>query len=107
MFLLQGDEGSALMCITEGGVWQLQGVLSRRGTCGGDLLARPSVYSSIPFNRDWIDRTIGNYYTLIKKKIKFSSYLRKFRMEQVPSHITYMTNGLLIYGEIFLHFLIY
>ncbi len=65
LLLLQGDEGSALMCITEGGVWQLQGVLSRRGTCGGDLLARPSVYSSIPFNRDWIDRTIGNNLQLI------------------------------------------
>ncbi len=30
--------------------------------------------------------------TLIKKKIKFSSYIRKFRVEQLPSH---MTNGLL------------
>jgi hypothetical protein len=25
--------------------------------------------------------------TLIKKKIKFSSYIRKFRVEQLPSHI--------------------
>jgi hypothetical protein len=25
--------------------------------------------------------------TLIKKKIKFSSYIRKFRMEQLQSHI--------------------
>ncbi len=25
-------------------------------------------------------------YTLIKMKIKFSSYIRKFRMEQLPSH---------------------
>jgi hypothetical protein len=37
---------------------------------------------------------------LIKKKIEFSSYIRKFRMEQN------MTNSLLIYGEIFAHFLI-
>jgi hypothetical protein len=36
--------------------------------------------------------------TLIKKKIKFSSYIRKFKMEQLQ-----MTNGLLIYGEIFAH----
>jgi hypothetical protein len=28
-----------------------------------------------------------NHGTLIKKKIKFSSYLRKFRMEQLQSHI--------------------
>jgi hypothetical protein len=43
--------------------------------------------------------------TLIKKKIKFSSYLKKFRMEQLQSHI--MTYRLLMYGEIFAHFLIY
>jgi hypothetical protein len=34
--------------------------------------------------------------SLIKKKIKFSSYVRKFRMEQLQSQ--YMTNGLLICG---------
>ncbi len=28
-----------------------------------------------------------NHHTLIKKKIKFSSYIRKFRMEQLQSHI--------------------
>jgi hypothetical protein len=86
----------------------------------------------------------GNFLvqTLIKKKIKFSSYIRKFRVEQLQSLLllnyllaltaglqrvdfvkffhndnygtvflrekkTYMTNGLLIYGEIFAHFLIY
>jgi hypothetical protein len=27
------------------------------------------------------------YSTLIKNKIKFSSYIRKFRMEQLQSHI--------------------
>ncbi len=43
--------------------------------------------------------------TLIKKKRKFSSYIRKLRMEHVAK--SYMTNGLLIYGEIFAHFLIY
>ncbi len=36
-------------------------------------------------------------HTLIKKKIKFSSYIRKFRMEQLQSHtVQYMANGLLI-----------
>ena len=44
--------------------------------------------------------------TLIKKKIKFSSYIGKLRVEQLQSHIC-MTNGLLIYGEIFAHSLIY
>ncbi len=29
----------------------------------------------------------NEYGTLIKKKIKFSSYIRKFRMEQLQSHI--------------------
>ncbi len=37
--------------------------------------------------------------SLIKKKIKFSSYIRKFIMEQLHSRI-YMTNGLLIYGQV-------
>jgi hypothetical protein len=37
--------------------------------------------------------------TLIKKKVKFSSYIRKFRVEQLESH-SYMTNGLLIWGNI-------
>jgi hypothetical protein len=39
-----------------------------------------------------------------KEKIKFSSYRRKFRMEHPQSC---MTNGLLIYEEIFAHFFIY
>jgi hypothetical protein len=41
-----------------------------------------------------------------KKKNNFSSYIRKFRMEHAVAK-SYMTNGLLIYGEIFAHFLIY
>ncbi len=39
--------------------------------------------------------------TLIKKKIIFSSNIRKFRIVAM----SYMTNGLLINGEIFVHFL--
>jgi hypothetical protein len=42
---------------------------------------------------------------LIKKKIKFSSYVRKF--EWSSCKVIYDYNGLLIYGEIFAHFLIY
>jgi hypothetical protein len=53
-----------------------------------------------------VDPATSHSGTLIKKKIKFSSYIRKFRMKQLQSHIC-MTNGLLIYGEIFGHFLIY
>jgi hypothetical protein len=41
---------------------------------------------------------------MIKKKRKFSSYVRKFRGIGCKA---YMTNGLLIYGEIFALFLIY
>ncbi len=40
--------------------------------------------------------------TLIEKKIKFSSYIRKFKMEQWQSHI-WLTASSIIYGEIFLH----
>jgi hypothetical protein len=47
---------------------------------------------------------VNKVRTLIKKKIKFSSDIRKFRMEQLQSH---MTNCLIIYGEMFAHFPIY
>ncbi len=42
--------------------------------------------------------------TLIKKKIKISSY-KEIQSGAVAK--SYMTNGLLIYGEIIDHFLIY
>jgi hypothetical protein len=35
-------------------------------------------------------------YTLIKKGIKFSSYIMKFRIEEVAK--SYLPNGLLIFG---------
>ncbi len=52
------------------------------------------------------------YSTLIKKNRKFSSYIRKFRMEQLPSHIcltasSYMTKYLRISSYIRKPFLIY
>jgi hypothetical protein len=43
--------------------------------------------------------------TLIKKKIKFSFYMYK-EIQSGAVAKSYMTNGLLIYGEIFAHFLI-
>ncbi len=43
--------------------------------------------------------------TLIKKKIKFSSYAMKFRMEQFAK--SYMMKGFLIYGEMRKYLLIY
>jgi hypothetical protein len=44
------------------------------------------------------------YCTLIKKKIRFSSYYKEIQGGAVAK--SYMTNGLLINGEIFAHFLI-
>ncbi len=46
------------------------------------------------------------YHTLIKKKINFSSYTYK-EIQSGAVAKSYMTNGLLIYREIFTHFLIY
>jgi hypothetical protein len=43
----------------------------------------------------------GNIITLFKKKIKYSSYVRKFRRDRLQS----LTKGLLIYGSISARFL--
>jgi hypothetical protein len=45
------------------------------------------------------------YFTLIKKKIKISSYIRKFRMEQLQSPL-HSTLNFLIYEENFIFFFI-
>jgi hypothetical protein len=45
-------------------------------------------------------------HALIKKKIKVISYIKKF-FQMGSGAKLYMTNGLLIYGSIFAHFLIY
>ncbi len=47
-------------------------------------------------------RSVYKVYTLIKKKIKFSWGIQNGAVAK-----SYMTNGLLIYGKIFAHFLIY
>jgi hypothetical protein len=66
------------------------------------------------FLKDTVDiilvRVADHFFaTLIKKKIKFSSYIRKFKMEQLQSHIglTKLRPPHIQYGEIFAHFLIY
>ncbi len=66
---------------------------------------------------DWVSdnrtrRTRPALSTLMKKKIKFSSYIRKFRMEQLQSHIwltasSYMVKYLRISSYIRKPFLIY
>jgi hypothetical protein len=45
-------------------------------------------------------------YTLVKNKIKLSSYTYK-EIQSGAVVTSYMTNDLLIYGEIFAHFLTY
>ncbi len=45
-------------------------------------------------------------YTLIKKKRRFSSYIRKFRWDRVQSHM-YMRKGSLIYEEMRKYLAIY
>jgi hypothetical protein len=44
-------------------------------------------------------------FTLIKKKIKLSSYIIKFRKEQLQSHIGLTPSSYM--GKLFAHFLIY
>ncbi len=44
--------------------------------------------------------------TMKKKKIKFSSYIRKFRVEQLQSH-PYMKKGFLMHEEMRKYFQIY
>jgi hypothetical protein len=48
---------------------------------------------------------IASTYILIKKKIKVFLIYKEIQNGAVAK--SYMTNGLLIYGEIFAHFLIY
>jgi hypothetical protein len=63
-----------------------------------DLIRKNSSYLHTPFKL--------RYITLIKKKIKFSSYVRNIRVEQLQTH-TYMRKGFLIYEEMQKYFLIY
>ena len=50
------------MCLSEAGVWQLQGILSTRGDCDQEAGAsggRPAVFTDIIETRGWIVNTIG------------------------------------------------
>ena len=46
------------MCLSESGVWQLQGVLSNHGVCGRSG-GRPAVFTAIHAVREWIESTVG------------------------------------------------
>ncbi len=63
---------------------------------------RPEVFGlRYDFLGPWIPGPVywllGKKTTLIKKKRKFFSFIKKFRMDRVQSHIP-MTNGLFLYG---------
>ncbi|KAJ9589246.1 hypothetical protein L9F63_017545 [Diploptera punctata] len=54
------DEGAPLMCVSEGGVWELQGVLSYHSNCGRGY--HPSIFSSITAVRGWVEKTVGSRF---------------------------------------------
>ncbi|XP_033607737.1 uncharacterized protein LOC111865478 isoform X2 [Cryptotermes secundus] len=54
------DEGAPLMCVSEGGVWELQGVLSYHSNCGQGY--HPSIFSSITAVRGWVEKTVGSRF---------------------------------------------
>jgi len=53
------DEGSPLMCLSETGVWELHGVLSKHGQCGTE---RPAVFTGIHAVRGWVESTVGSAF---------------------------------------------
>ncbi|PSN42124.1 hypothetical protein C0J52_19796, partial [Blattella germanica] len=56
----KNDEGAPLMCVSEGGVWELQGVLSYHSNCGRGY--HPSIFSSITAVRGWVEKTVGSRF---------------------------------------------
>lgn len=54
-----GDSGGPAM-VRQNGEWRLVGATSRDGSNGDQECAGPTVYSSVPFNRTWIEKTIGH-----------------------------------------------
>ncbi|XP_069682379.1 uncharacterized protein [Periplaneta americana] len=54
------DEGAPLMCVSEGGVWELQGVLSYHSNCGRGY--HSSIFSSITAVRSWVEKTVGSRF---------------------------------------------
>ena len=48
------------MCLTEGGRWELQAVLSTRGGCPASAsTSRPAVFTDITQLADWIYKSVG------------------------------------------------
>ncbi|KAG8238853.1 hypothetical protein J437_LFUL018678 [Ladona fulva] len=54
------DEGAPLMCVSEGGIWELQGVLSYHSNCGRGY--HPSIFSSITAVKDWMKEIVGSRF---------------------------------------------
>ncbi|XP_071443070.1 transmembrane protease serine 5-like [Hetaerina americana] len=54
------DEGAPLMCVSEGGIWELQGVLSYHSNCGRGY--HPSIFSSVTSVREWVRRVVGGRF---------------------------------------------
>lgn len=54
---LQGDEGSPLMCLTKGGSWELEGLLSHHSNCG--TAKHPAIFTATRALNTWILNTIG------------------------------------------------
>nr|CAD7264850.1 unnamed protein product [Timema shepardi] len=54
------DEGSPLMCISDNGMWELQGVLAHHSNCGRGY--HPSIFSSVSAVRSWVETTIGSRF---------------------------------------------
>ncbi len=58
----------------------------------GEKRSKTAIAPGLPTEVDWRNEGVitvvrDQVRTLTKKKIKFSSYMRKFRMEQLHSHI--------------------
>ena len=48
------------MCMSSSGAWQLQGVLSKHGECGGSS-ARPAIFTAVHELKEWIENTVGKF----------------------------------------------
>ena len=66
--LLQGVEGSPLMCLTPQGTWQIEGVLSHYSNCGTSN--HPAIFTSLKEWNAWIINSIGKtkYQVTSRKK---------------------------------------
>jgi len=56
------DKGAPLMCMSSSGAWQLQGVLSKHGECGGSS-ARPAIFTAVHELKEWIENTVGSTFS--------------------------------------------